>query len=472
MSDVRGRALLVDDDEILLGGLEQWLGLSGFEVITASAVDAAIAIIDREEFDVVLTDLRMPGRDGMQLLAYVRERKPDLPVVILTGHGDVPQAVQATRAGAFDFVEKPYDPERLVVTLRNAAAQARLQRRLHAAERRLHNEDCVSARLMGKSPAMARLHAEVRSLLSAPLDVLISGETGAGKEVVAHALHACGPRSLKPFVAINCAAIPADIVESELFGHEIGAFTGANNVRIGKFEFANGGTLFLDEIESMPLSAQSKLLRALQERSVERVGGNRSIRIDIRVISATKTDLRKASEAGRFRADLYYRLAGYEIEIPPLRRRGDDLLLLFRHYARLAAEVAGMPAPDLTATAIAAILEYEWHGNVRELRSVAERFGMGLGLRIQRDASAGQEPSARLEQMLDDYERRLILAALERADGSVSKVMETLQLPRRTLNEKMRRLGIVRKPAGSDEGCRATRQTDPLTTRGPDPFPG
>ena len=447
MSDFKGRALLVDDDEILLGSLEQWLGLSGFEVRAAASVGAAIAIIDQEEFDVVLTDLRMPERDGMQLLSYVREKIPDLPVVILTGHGDVPQAVQATRAGAFDFIEKPYEPDRLVVTLRNAAVQARLQRRLHAAEQRLLDEDCVSTRLMGKSPAMLRLHGEIRLLLSTPLDVLIYGETGAGKEVVARVLHDCGPRRAKPFVAINCAAIPADIVESELFGHEAGAFTGANNVRIGKFEFANGGTLFLDEIESMPPPAQAKLLRALQERAIERVGGNKSISVDIRVISATKSDLRAASEGGPFRADLYYRLAGYEIEIPPLRRRGDDLLLLFRHYARLAAEAAGRPAPDLPTSAITAILDYEWPGNVRELRSVAERYGMGLGLRIQRDANAGQEPLTGLEQMLDDYERRLILTALERADGSVSKALDALQVPRRTLNEKMRRLGIARKGA-------------------------
>ncbi|MGJ4949721.1 sigma-54-dependent transcriptional regulator [Bradyrhizobium sp. HKCCYLS20291] len=451
MSEFNGRALLVDDDEVLLGSLEQWLGLSGFEVRTAGAVGAAVAEIDRQEFDVVLTDLRMPGQDGMQLLAHVRENKPDLPVVILTGHGDVPQAVQATRAGAYDFIEKPYDPDRLVVTLRNAARQARLQRRLHAAEQQLKGDDCVSARLMGTSFDMVRLQAEIRSLLSAPLDVLIAGETGAGKEVVARALHACGPRHTKPFVAINCAAIPADIVESELFGHEPGAFTGASSVRIGKFEFANGGTLFLDEIESMPLAAQGKLLRALQERAIERVGGNKSISIDIRVISATKSDLRKAAEAGQFRADLFYRLAGYEIEVPPLRRRGDDLLLLFRHYARLAADAAGKPEPELPAAAIAAIFEYAWPGNVRELRSVAERYGMGLGLRIQRDVASEQTVSAGLEQMLDDYERRLILTALQRADGSVSKALEALQVPRRTLNEKMRRLGIARKPSGAGD---------------------
>lgn len=308
----------------------------------------------------------------------------------------------------------------------------------------------MSARLIGKSPAIVKLHDEIRPLLTAPLDVLIYGETGAGKEVVARTLHECGPRRTKPFVAINCAAIPADIVESELFGHEAGSFTGAKNVRIGKFEFANGGTLFLDEIESMPLPAQGKLLRAVQERAVERVGGNRAIKVDIRVISATKSDLRKLSDAGQFRTDLYYRLAGYELEIPPLRRRGDDLLLLFRHYVRLAADASGKPEPDLPTAAIMAILEHDWPGNVRELRAVAERYGMGLGLRLQRDAEREQESLAGLERMMDDYERRLILVALERAEGSVSKALERLQIPRRTLNEKMRRLGIARKPVGRD----------------------
>jgi len=450
MSEALGRVLVVDDDEILLGSLEQWLGLSGFSVRAAGAVDPAIVLIDQEEFDVVLTDLRMPGRDGMQLLDYVRGAKPELPVVILTGHGDVPQAVQATRGGAFDFIEKPYDPDRLVVTLRNAAVQARLRQRVLAAEQRREEQDCVSARLIGKSPAIVKLHDEIRPLLTAPLDVLIYGETGAGKEVVARTLHECGPRRAKPFVAINCAAIPADIVESELFGHEAGSFTGAKNVRIGKFEFANGGTLFLDEIESMPLPAQGKLLRALQERAVERVGGNRAINVDIRVVSATKSDLRKLSDAGQFRTDLYYRLAGYELEIPPLRRRGDDLLLLFRHYARLAADASGKPEPDLPTAAIMAILEHDWPGNVRELRAVAERYGMGLGLRLQRDAEREQESSAGLERMMDAYERRLILIALERAEGSVSKALERLQIPRRTLNEKMRRLGIARKSVGRD----------------------
>lgn len=437
--------IVVDDDDVLRGALAQWLQLSGFRVLTASSAAAVPALLRTHEVDALLTDVRMPGQSGMDLLRTLRESMPNLPVVLLTGHGDVPLAVQALKLGAFDFLTKPHDPERLIATLRNACTQHALTRRLHDAEAKLEGRDCVAGHILGRSAPMQKLQDEVRALLDAPLDVLIRGETGTGKEVVARALHDCGPRRSKPFVAINCAAVPHEIFESELFGHEAGAFTGAKTSRIGKFEFAKGGTVFLDEIESMPLSAQAKVLRVLQEREVERVGGNRSIPIDVRVVSAAKLSLREAADEGLFREDLYYRLAGYQIDIPPLRRRGDDVLQLFTQFAASCAERAGREAPELAPGLVAALLNHSWPGNVRELKSVAERFGLGLGLQLGRDETTKLPEMRDLNSMLEEYERNLILAALHQSQGSVAGAMQILGLPRRTLNEKMRRLGIERE---------------------------
>ena len=441
-----GTVLIVDDDAVLRGALSQWLDLSGFATRAADSVDAALAALEADPCDAVLCDVRMPGRDGIELLDIVRERWPGLPLVMLTGHADVPLAVGALKRGAFDFLTKPHDPDRLAATMRNACEQSRLRQRLAALEAELDGEDGVTLRLAGRSAAMRQLQNEVRALLAAPLDVLIRGETGSGKEVVARVLHDLGPRRAKPFVAINCAAIPAELIESELFGHEAGTFTGARQTRIGKFEFADGGSVFLDEIESMPAAAQAKLLRVLQERAFERVGSNRQIRIDVRVVSASKADLRAAGESGAFRTDLYYRLAGYEIEIPPLRRRGDDILMLFARFAGEAATKAARPAPVLSPAEAALLLDHDWPGNVRELRAVAERFGLGLGLRVSGTApdmvAAGTRPP--LDVQIEAYERRLIAAALEESGGSIAKTMGVLGLPRRTLNEKMRRHGIER----------------------------
>ncbi|MCA0404531.1 MAG: sigma-54 dependent transcriptional regulator [Proteobacteria bacterium] len=442
----QGHLLIVDDDAVLRGALEQWLRLSGFTTQSAAAVSEAIHQLENGRFDAVLADLRMPGEDGIALLRKVQARWPGLPLVLLTGHGDVPQAVEALKLGAFDFLTKPHDPDRLAVTLRNACEQRRLRRQLERLSGDLDESDPVAMRLVGRSDAMRRLQHAVRALLNAPLDVLLRGETGAGKEVVARTLHECGPRAAKPFVAINCAAMPAEIIESELFGHESGAFTGARQARVGKFEFANGGTVFLDEIESMPASAQAKLLRVLQERMVERVGGNRAVPIDIRVVSAAKVDLKVLARNGGFRDDLYYRLAGYELDLPPLRARGEDVLLLFQRFAAQAAQRAGQAARPLSPLNASALLDHDWPGNVRELRLVAERFGLGLGLDIDGAVRETMAPDARptLEALVDAYERKLIVATLHETGGSVAQAMEILGVPRRTLNDKMRRLGIQR----------------------------
>lgn len=449
-ASVRGNVLIVDDDAVVRASLEQWLGLSGFSTVTAADSAQALQRMEHTVFDAVLSDLRMPGEDGLALLGRISARWPGLPVVLLTGHGDVPQAVAALKSGAFDFLTKPHDPERLAATLRNACTQQQLRRQLADLRSHGETEDGVARRIVGQSPAVVRLQHTVRALLSAPLDVLLRGETGVGKEVVARTLHECGPRAGKPFVAINCAAMPAELIESELFGHETGAFTGARQARIGKFEFASGGTVFLDEIESMPAAAQAKLLRVLQERMVERVGTNRPVAIDIRVVSAAKVDLKTLARNGGFRDDLYYRLAGFELDIPPLRAREEDILLLFQRFAQQAAERAGQSVATLPPRSALALMEHDWPGNVRELRLVAERFGLGLGLHIGTIPTSIETggPRATLEAMVDAYERKLIISTLHETGGSVAQAMEILGVPRRTLNDKMRRLGILRPREG------------------------
>lgn len=457
------RILIVDDDEQVTRSLAQWLDLSGFlTAIARSADEAETVLTEGEIFDAVISDVRMPGRDGLDFLRALRRRDPDLPVVMLSGHADIPMAVEALKAGAFDFLTKPADPERVVTVLRNAATQARLARRVSSLEARLSEPGRLESRLVGHSAAMTALRAEVAAIAALPIDVIVLGETGVGKEVVAEALHACGPRPEARFVAVNCAAVPADIFESELFGHETGAFTGARQARVGKIEYASGGTLFLDEIESMPLAAQGKILRVLQERCIERLGSNRRIPVDIRVVAATKVDLRQASTAGLFRPDLYYRLAGVEIHIPALRARPEDIPLLFAFFASRMAERAARKAAVLAPEEIAALLTHDWPGNVRELRTAAERFALGLGLSFkakpgtETGAVAGGSRSAfpaevspedGLEEGLPErvavFEAGVIRAALA-TTGSAAAAAEMLHIPRRTLNEKMQRYRIRR----------------------------
>ena len=321
--------------------VEQWLSLSGFEVQLFSRAEACLAQLPRDFPGVILSDVRMPGLSGLELLAEVQRRDPDLPVILLTGHGDVPMAVEAMRDGAYDFLEKPFSPDALLNSLRRALDK----RGLILENRRLHQQADHRAQLesslLGVSRSLQNLRRQVLDLASLPVNVLIRGETGSGKELVARCLHDFGPRAKKPFVALNCAAIPEQLFEAELFGHESGAFTGAQGKRIGKLEYAHGGTLFLDEIESMPLAQQVKLLRVLQEQKLERLGSNQSIHVDLRIIAATKPDLLEEARAGRFREDLAYRLNVAQLRLPPLRERREDIPLLYEHFAHSAAERLG-----------------------------------------------------------------------------------------------------------------------------------
>ncbi len=309
--------MVVDDEGSIRSAVEQWLSLSGFEVQLFSRAEDCLAQLPRHFPGVILSDVRMPGMSGLALLAELQRRDADLPVILLTGHGDVPMAVDAMRDGAYDFLEKPFSPETLLGSLRRALDKRRLVLENRALHEQADNRAKLDATLLGVSRGLQTLRQQVLDLATLPVNVLIRGETGSGKELVARCLHDFGPRAERPFVALNCAAIPEQLFEAELFGHESGAFTGAQGKRIGKLEYADGGTLFLDEIESMPLAQQVKLLRVLQEQKLERLGSNQSIRVDLRIIAATKPDLLEEARAGRFREDLAYRLNVAELRLPP-----------------------------------------------------------------------------------------------------------------------------------------------------------
>lgn len=434
--------IVVDDEASIRTAVQQWLSLAGFEVQLFERAEACLAQLPEHFPGVILSDVRMPGMGGLQLLEQLQGRDADLPVILLTGHGDVPMAVEAMRNGAYDFLEKPFSPDSLLGSLRRALEK----RQLVLENRRLHEQADLKVRLestlLGMSPGLQQLRRQVLDLAGLPVNVLIRGETGSGKERVARCLHDFGPRADKPFVALNCAAIPEQLFEAELFGHESGAFTGAQGKRIGKLEYANGGTLFLDEIESMPLAQQAKLLRVIQEHKLERLGANQSISVDLRIIAATKPDLLLEARAGRFREDLAYRLNVAELRLAPLRERREDIPLLFAHFARAAAERLGRSAADPSGAQLGRLLSHDWPGNVRELANAAERHALGLDdAQSAAVAHTGQSLAAQQEA----FEAQCLRAALSRHQGDIKAVLEELQLPRRTLNEKMQRHALVRE---------------------------
>ncbi|MFK0036798.1 sigma-54-dependent transcriptional regulator [Pseudomonas monteilii] len=445
--DSRAQVILVDDDPHLRQALSQTLDLAGLKVVALADAQGLAERIEADWPGVVVSDIRMPGIDGLQLLEQLHGRDSELPVLLITGHGDVPLAVQAMRAGAYDFLEKPFATDALLDSVRRALALRRLVLENRSLRLALSDRQQLATRLVGHSPSMLRLREQIGALAGTRADVLILGETGAGKEVVARALHDLSSRREGPFVAINAGALAESVVESELFGHEPGAFTGAQKRRIGKFEFANGGTLFLDEIESMSLDVQVKLLRMLQERVVERLGGNQLIPLDIRIIAATKEDLRQSADQGRFRADLYYRLNVAPLRIPPLRERGDDILVLFQHFADAASQRHGLPPHTLQPAQRAVLLRHDWPGNVRELQNAAERFALGLELALDGQAPPAAVPAApvligNLSEQVEQFERSLIAAELAQPHSSMRSLAEALGIPRKTLHDKLRKHGL------------------------------
>lgn len=444
--DPRVQVILIDDDPHLRQALFQTLDLAGLNVVPLAEANGLAERIGRDWPGVVVSDIRMPGMDGLELLTQLHGQDPELPVLLITGHGDVPLAVQAMRAGAYDFLEKPFASDALLDSVRRALALRALVLDNRSLRLALSDRQLLSTRLVGVSPAMLRLREQIGALAATKADVLILGETGSGKEVVARALHDLSSRRNGPFVAINAGALAESVVESELFGHEPGAFTGAQKRRIGKFEFANGGTLFLDEIESMSLDVQVKLLRMLQERVVERLGGNQLIPLDIRVIAATKEDLRQSADQGRFRADLYYRLNVAPLRIAPLRERGEDVLMLFDYFAGEASVRHDLTPNVLQPAQRALLLRHNWPGNVRELQNVAERFALGLELALDDSAegkdSTGHEVSGGLSEQVEHFEKSLIAAELERSHSSMRSLAEALSVPRKTLHDKLRKHGL------------------------------
>lgn len=440
------RILVVEDDEDVRAGNAQALELAGFDVLAHASVEAARGAIAPGLPLVVACDVKLPGTSGVQWLADLQQIDLELPVILITGHGDIAMAVEAMRAGAYDFIEKPCSSERLVSVVRRAADRRRLALEILSLREQLRGWRGIEAALIGQSTQMARVRRLVQTLITAPADVVIYGETGTGKDLVARCLHELSDRRDANFVPVNCGGLPESLVDSEIFGHEAGSFTGAMRRRIGKFEHANGGTLFLDEIESMPLSIQVKLLRALQDRAIERVGSNTPVPVDCRVIAASKEDLQQMSEEKRFRADLYYRIGVAFIELPPLRERREDIPLLFEHFVLQAGERYGRTAPIVDDRTIASLMAHPWPGNVRELRNVADRFVLGLmGLMGDglKDLAQARPAQLTLTEQMEHIERALVFDALRRHHGDVGLAAVSLGTPRPTLYDKLRRLRIT-----------------------------
>jgi two-component system nitrogen regulation response regulator NtrX len=443
--------LIVDDEANIRSSLEGALSREGHQVESAASLAEGRTRL-REAYDVVLLDVRLPDGSGLDLLAEILASAPETVVLMMSGHATVDLAVRATRLGAFDFMEKPLSLERLLVTLRNASETRSLQ----AENRRLRR--AWPYPIVGRSRAVRELARQIELAGPSPARVLIQGENGTGKELVARALHASGPRRDQPFVAVNCSAIPEELIESELFGHERGAFTGATQSRRGRFEEASGGTLFLDEVGELSPRAQTKLLRVLQEGELSRVGGNRPIRVDTRVIAATNRVLDERVRAGAFREDLFFRLAVIPITVPPLRERTEDIPPLVQHFAAEVAKETGRPAKIFTPEALEALALHPFPGNVRELRNLVERLaimtrGSTIGATELRatlpDAAAPPAEAARLSDAVQVFERDRIEAALRATGGSMAQAAARLGLERSHLYKKMKRLGLRPESRGS-----------------------
>ena len=440
--------LLVDDEEDVRNAVGQSLELEGFDVATFARPERALALAARDLDAVVVSDIRMPRMDGMALLDAVREIDAELPVVLMTGHGDVPLAVDAMRRGAYDFIEKPFSAARLVEVVRRAAELRRLTLENRAIRAELASHDPVEGVLIGRAPGMVELRHRLRAVAASDADVLVLGETGTGKELAARVIHAQSERSDRPFVAVNLAALPEGLIESELFGHEAGAIAGSPRARTGKFEHARGGTLFLDEVGAAPLALQAKLLRVIEERSIERIGSNERIDLNVRFVASSNDDLPARAEAGDFRPDLFYRLAVVTLQVPPLRERAEDAPRLFNHLVAQAALRHRRDPPEVTADVLRAVAARDWPGNVRELRNAADRFVLGLGLEEGAEEERGV---GTLADRVEAFERAAIAAALSANGGELKATYESLGLSRKTLYDKMQRHGLRREDFGAGE---------------------
>jgi two-component system C4-dicarboxylate transport response regulator DctD len=440
LSSYTPRVLVVDDDADLRESTVQALELAGIAVQDVATAEQAFDYISFGFPGVVLTDIRMPGMDGLTLMSRVHEIDREIPVILMTGHGDVQLAVRAMREGAHDFIEKPFSANQMTELVARATDFRRLVLENRVLRAAAGQSDDLEQRLIGRSNAMIDLRRRLRTIGPAETDVLIVGETGSGKEVVARALHDLSPRARKPFVVIDCAAIPAPLIESELFGHEQGAFAGAMRARTGKFEHAAGGTVLLDDIAALPPPLQGKLLRVVEDRAVSRLGSNEVHTLDIRIIATARVPLIAEVEAGRFRADLLYRLNVVTLDVPPLSERREDIALLFLRLLSEAAARHRIDAiPAVPPALLGALAARDWPGNVRELRNAADRFALGLGLET---VTGDLVQSQRLADRVAAFERREIEAALAAHGGILKAVYESLGLSRKSLYEKIQKLGI------------------------------
>jgi two-component system nitrogen regulation response regulator NtrX len=445
--------LIVDDEGNIRRSLRALLESEGHHVAEAGSAEAALDLVGLRAPDVVLLDLALPGWSGLEALPRIQEAAPAAAVVMMSGQASLSDAVEATRLGAFHFIEKPLSPEAILLTVRGAGEVARAR----DLSRALREELGPEAKLVGRSASMEHVRMLIRKVAPTDARVLITGESGTGKELAAVAIHGLSERRGGPFIRVNSAAIPRDLVESEMFGHEKGAFTGATERRRGRFELADGGTLFLDEVADLGPEAQAKLLRVLEAGVIERVGGQRAIHVDVRVLAATNRDLRVEVHEGRFREDLLFRLDVVPLTMPPLRERPGDLPLLVEHATRRLKARHGLPSVRFSADAIATLRSYGWPGNVRELLNVVERLtilhtgetlgagevGPVLSGHTPRPSSAFDAEDTRdLRERLDDYERALIRGALDSTDGNVAEAGRRLRTDRANLYRRMRRLGL------------------------------
>jgi DNA-binding NtrC family response regulator len=449
--------LVIDDDKAIRDSLRMILQYAKYETHFAEDGASGLAMLASTSFDLVLLDIKMAGMDGLEVLRKIKENEPDLPVVMISGHGTIDTAVEATRMGAFDFLQKPLDKDRLLIVVRNA-----IDRKLLSLENKQMKEKVEGRNIiLGESQKIKEVLAAIERVAPTDARVLITGENGVGKELVAKAIHRKSKRKDKPLVEVNCAAIPNELIESELFGHEKGSFTGATNQRIGKFELADGGTIFLDEVGDMSMNAQAKVLRALEEGKIERVGGNKQIAVDVRVLAATNKNLHEAIRQEKFREDLFHRLNVIPIHVPSLRERGDDIILLARAFAEEICQRYGMARKEFSPEALHKMKVLEWHGNVRELRNNVERLVI-MTPTTTIEASAIERTSPATKAAFDDLleiggtfsdfkdraEAAYIKKMLEEHKWNISKTAEALDIQRSHLYNKMKKFGMMR----GDEG--------------------
>ena len=455
---MKHRVLVIDDEVAIRDSLKMILEYDGYECLLAPSGQAGLARVERDDPDLVFLDVRMPGMDGLEVLRKIRAIDELLPVVIISGHGTVSTAVEGTKLGAFDFLEKPLSTGRVTLSIRNALAQ----RRLGTENRSWRRAAELRYEMVGESAALRAMTDEIRRAAPVRSAVLIAGESGVGKELVARAIHRNSRRARERFVQVNCAAIPDDLIESELFGHEKGSFTGATEKQIGKFEQADRGTIFLDEVGDMSLKTQAKVLRVLQEGEVERLGSSRTTKVDVRLLAATNKQLAQAIEAGEFREDLYFRLSVIPIHVPPLRDRPGDVPLLVRHFATLLARENNFRPRPFSDDAIEALASHRWRGNVRELRNSVERLlvmapGRSITLADVRSVlrlddrpgfAGGAAPARTLRGFKETSERAFLVAKLRELDWNISRTAEEIDTPRSNLYKKLEQYRISQETDG------------------------